>query len=388
MAKIEQFSRLINHGLSTSGQPFTIPTSNDHTDETWISTDLYIGEIGINITDDTVFMRTNNGIVQIATGTSSGSTASVANIWSFDTPDIVIGSTYSADSVSPYSGYYTDLGKTSLRWKDIYLGGSGTGYATINSNSGLNLTDASSNGILSTNGAITGNHPIEINTLSSSTTKNRILYLNTYGGYATGSTNYITSIATNGVTFSNSTNAVSIAGTGVVFDDNLSNVVHLGVSKNKTNYNSDEIVVGGQLAVRGVEDDGSNQYGKSDWITSQDLLRTSNALTTTIVTIPWLTTGGGDVIQVKAYIVGTDISDATKVYSSEIMGCYSIDSNLTLTQVGTPILNAISSYVGTQPDSEMASDGSGVYVQVTGVGTDTIQWLCSYSYHRLINVTP
>lgn len=387
MAKIEQFSRLINHGLSTSGQAFTIPTSNDHTDETWLATDLYIGEVGINITDDTIFMRTNNGVVQIATGTSSGSTAS-GDIWSFDTPDIVIGSTYSADSVSPYSGYYTDLGTSALRWKNIYLGGSGTGYATINTNAGLNLTDAT-DGIISTNGAITGNHPIELNVDSSNSNKDRVLWLNTRRGSATGSTNYLSALNCDTVVFSNNSKCFAVAGTTITFDDSVSNVVHLGVSKGKTNYNSEEIIVGGQLAVRGVTDDGTTQYNKSDWTTSQSLLRTSDALTTSIVTIPWSSTAsGGDVIQVKAYIMGTDIADATKVYSSEIMGCYSIDSSLALTEVGTPILDAISSYVGTQPDCEISSDGDGVYVQVTGVGTDTIQWLCSYSYHRLINVTP
>jgi len=73
MAKIEQFSRLINHRITTAGQQFTIPTSNDHTDETWLSTDLYIGELGMNITDDKLWFRTNNGLVQIATGTSSAS---------------------------------------------------------------------------------------------------------------------------------------------------------------------------------------------------------------------------------------------------------------------------------------------------------------------------
>ena len=49
MARIDQYARLMHHRISTSGANFTVPTSDDHTDETWLSTDLYIGELGINI---------------------------------------------------------------------------------------------------------------------------------------------------------------------------------------------------------------------------------------------------------------------------------------------------------------------------------------------------
>jgi hypothetical protein len=228
-----------------------------------------------------------------------------------------------------------------------------------------------------------------MNVDSSNANKDRVLWLNTRRGSATGSTNYLSALNCDTVGFSNNTKCVAVAGDTITFDDGLSNVVHLGVSKNRSNYNSEEVVIGNQLAIRGVADDGTTQYNKSEWTTSQQLLRTSTANTTSIVTIPWTSTAsGGDVIQIKAFIIGTDIADATKVYSSEIMGCYSIDDSLTLTEVGTPILNAISSWSGTQPDCEMASDASGVYVQVTGLGSTTIQWLCSYSYHRLINVTP
>jgi hypothetical protein len=148
-------------------------------------------------------------------------------------------------------------------------------------------------------------------------------------------------------------------------------------------------VVGGSHAVKGMADDGSTQYNQSEWITTQSLLRTSNATTTDLITIPWTSTAsGGDVLQVKAYIIGTDIADATKVYSAEMMGCYSIDGSLTITEIGTPILNAISSWPSGQPDVEMFADSNGFYLKATGLGATTIQWLCSYSYHKLINVIP
>jgi hypothetical protein len=389
MAKIEQFSRLINHRLSTSGQTFTIPVSNDHTDETWLATDLYIGEIGINVTDDKAYFRSNNGIVQLATGTSSsGSTSSVAQVFVFNSPNIQIGTTYSADAIIPRSGYYTDLGSTTLAFKDLFLGGSSTNLATIEVNGGLYLKE-SSDGIMITNGAASGNAPIEIHTNSSNANKDRPLFLNTRYGLVSGSSNYITSASVNGFNTTNNAYVFAAAGTNIGFDSGLSYVSHLGRGFSRNVYEDDMHVVGGKLAVKGMADDGTGQYAQSEWITTQSLLRTSNALTTDIVNIPWYDAGTiANIIQLKGYLIGTVIDDPTKVYHAEILGCYTVnDDGLTVTEVGSPILNASSAgWTGAQPDVEMSADASGLYVSVTGVGTLTIQWLCSYSYHRLIAI--
>lgn len=387
MAKIEQFSRLINHRLSTAGQAFTVPVSNDHTDETWLSTDLYIGEIGINVTDDKVFMRTNNGIVQIATGTSSGGTGSQAAVFVFNSPNIQIGSTYSADAVTPRSGYYTDLGSSTLRWKDLFLGGSSTNLSTINVNSGLYLKE-SSDGIMITSGAASGNAPIEIHTNSSNANKDRPLWLNTRFGSSSGSTNYITSISAQTVTTTNNAYVIAGAGTTISFEDSVQYATHFGRGFGRQVYESDTHMVSGKHAIKGMADDGSGQYDKSEWITTQALLRTSNANVTDIATIPWLgTASGGNIVQVKAYIIGTVIDSAAYVYSAEVMGCYSINDVFTVTEAGSPILNVLSAnWPSAQPDVELAGDNDGVHIKVKGVGTTTIQWLCSYSYHRLINI--
>ena len=388
MAKIEQFSRLINHRITTAGQQFTIPTSNDHTDETWLSTDLYIGELGINLTDDKLWFRTNNGLVQIATGTSSGgSSASQASVFVFNSPNINIGSTYSADSVSPRSGYYTDLGTTTLPWKNLYLGGSTTFASTIDVTGSLYIKSDSGLGILSTGGVISSDAPIEIHTNSSNLNKDRVLWLNTRYGSTSGSTNYVGAWNSYNVYMTNNTRTSIISGYNVYINDGVSEHVHLGRGFGKTNYNSDQVVAGGSLAVRGIADDGSSQYNQSDWITTQTNLRTSDALTTQIVTIPWSDlSNGGDIVQVKAYIIGVDIADASLVYSCEIMGCYSLDGSLNNYEIGIPVKNEISSWGSVDPQTEMDSDSTYVYIKVTGVGTNTIQWLCTYSYHRLINV--
>ena len=40
----------------------TIPASSDHTDGTWLSTDLYIGEFYMNTTNGKIYTRTTTGI--------------------------------------------------------------------------------------------------------------------------------------------------------------------------------------------------------------------------------------------------------------------------------------------------------------------------------------
>ena len=43
----------------------TIPASSDHTDGTWLSTDLYIGEFYMNTTNGKIYTRTATGIEEI-----------------------------------------------------------------------------------------------------------------------------------------------------------------------------------------------------------------------------------------------------------------------------------------------------------------------------------
>jgi len=383
MSKIEQYSRIINHAISTSGAVFTVPTSNDHTDETWLATDLYVGEFGVNVTDDKVYVRTSNGIIPLSTGATGSGTG--ANILVFNSPNINIGTTYSANSLSPNGVYYTDLGTTSNRWKDLYLGGSSTTVATIDANAGLAVKDVDG-GILVTNNTISTGAPIEVDT-SSNVNKDRVLNLNSRVVTNSGSTNYNVTIASQTVSMTNNTKAVVIAGSNVTLADGVTDIIHLGEGYSKTDYESEQVVAGGSLAVRGTDDDGSTQYNSSDWITKQSRLRTSNALMNDLSTIAWYDAGlGGEVVQVKAHVMATDIADPSLVYSAEISGVYSIDASLNLYEIGTPIVSEWCSFTGTIPTVEIGSDGSGVYIKAQGNSTNTIQWLCSYSYHRLINV--
>ncbi len=63
-----QDSRMRDKRTSTAGTEPTAPASTDHTDGTWIATDIYIGETYLNANDDTYYIRTDNGIRQIPIG--------------------------------------------------------------------------------------------------------------------------------------------------------------------------------------------------------------------------------------------------------------------------------------------------------------------------------
>ena len=385
--RIDQYSRLLNHRISTSGQTFTIPTSDDHTDETWLSTDLYIGELGINITDDKIYMRTNNGIVQLATGTSSsGSTSSVAQPWTFASPNIQISTTYSADAITPRSGYYTDLGTTALRWKDLYLGGSSTGYTTINTNGGVILREAT-NYILTTNGASINNSPIEIYATSSNNTKDRPLHLNSTNARINGTTQRNVTIGSNNVVMTNGQNNAAIGAGDMTFTSGITSSVMIGYGYGKTNYSSKSVVTGGTLQVRGVTDPGSYVYTDSDWKTTQARVTTTNATTTNVAQINWYDAAtGGEIIQVKAYLIGCDATSGGKAFSSEILGTFHLDGALNYYTLNDPIYNNVTLSGGM--DCQITVDGTAVYIKVSGVAATTVNWLCSYSYHRMVNMVP
>lgn len=391
--KIEQFSRILHHRLTTQNQSFTIPTSNDHTDETWSATDLYIGEIGINVTDDKIFMRTNNGIVQIATGTGSfGSGTASASPWAFTGTDIQIGSTYTANAVLPRSGQYTDLGSTSLPWKDLYLGGSTTGFATIRGNLGLEIRDNISR-LISTENASINHIVIQIATQSSSPAKSRTLHLNstdTIGGTLTKNSVFIGS---NNARIRGGDRNVIIGGSNIGLTASVDSVIFLGNGYDiNRNYEYTESVgVGGRLVLRGTGGDGTNQYDKSEWVSGQEYMVTSNALTYPIFSLAMQMNtfaGQGEACQIKAYVLGVATNDATKVFSSEILitaGCDGASASI----IGDHIVNEVDSFNSTCDvfaDVDNGGGSSNVEIYVKGSSSYTIKWLCSYSYHRIINI--
>lgn len=385
MSKIEQYSRVLHHRSSVSGQPFTLPVSNDHTDQTWLATDLYIGELGINLADDKIFFRSNNGIVELGTVTASAT----SSVWYQSGADVLL-STSTADSVSPNSTYYTDLGTSVNPWKDLYLGANST-LTSISAGNGLQIYEL--NGVVLTSGVdIYSASPIIIYSEASAPSKTRPLFLNSRYSTIYPSAQVVVSSSDNIIVGTGSSNVFIAGASEVTTVDNIANSVHLGHGYYKTNYNNNEVVVG-NLAVRGTDDDGSGNYDKSDWTTNQSRITTTDATTVDLAFIPWTDTVlFGEVVQVKAFALGALDSIASNVYSCEISGTYYIDETGTASQVSDPVVIEMNSfdpaYSPTPPLVDMFADNLGVYVKLTGPSSCVAKWLCTFSSHRLIKIYP
>lgn len=61
-----QDSRILIKRSTVAAVVPTIPASNDHTDGTWLTTDIYKGELFINLADRKAWTRDNTGIIEVA----------------------------------------------------------------------------------------------------------------------------------------------------------------------------------------------------------------------------------------------------------------------------------------------------------------------------------
>lgn len=120
MSVISGKTRLKHHALTTAGTIFTVPATDDFTDGTWVATDLVLGEIGFNLTDDRAFFRSANGIVEMITST-------FVHLWERTGDDIQavinpLASPLIDPNILPATDDMSDIGSSVLRWKDLYLG--------------------------------------------------------------------------------------------------------------------------------------------------------------------------------------------------------------------------------------------------------------------------
>lgn len=65
-----QDSRILIKRTATSGVVPTVPSSSDHTDGTWVATDIYKGELFFNQADGVLWTRDDNGVNCIGGSTS------------------------------------------------------------------------------------------------------------------------------------------------------------------------------------------------------------------------------------------------------------------------------------------------------------------------------
>lgn len=382
MSKIEQFSRIIHHRITGAGVPFTQPPSNDHTDSTWSETDLYIGEIGINLTDDKVFVRTNNGIVELATATGS----SASQIWVDTVDGIGVGPTYSPDAIVRNTNSFVDLGTNTLRFKNLFLGGAtGSQFGEIDFNQGMILRDANDNLITTINGG-TGKEFIQFGTQSTSGAKtDKGIFIQSHGSRFTngaGVQENRSIISTFDGEIGDSARAVIMAGFEVKIADGCDDTVYIGQGQFRDYDYSNSLGIGGQVVIRNIVDDGSSQYDRSEWVTNQSRLRTVDALQTPLVEIP--NYGLGEVTYVKAHILATDIYNPNLVYSNEMLIVYTYNGT-TASVIGDPIVKEISSF-SDEVVAEAVTTPTFCTISVKGLGTNNIGWLCTYSYQKFVNV--
>lgn len=62
---MEEFKRMILKVSNVANEVATIPSTSDHTDGSWLTTDIYVGELFLNTTDNILQTRTDSGIVTL-----------------------------------------------------------------------------------------------------------------------------------------------------------------------------------------------------------------------------------------------------------------------------------------------------------------------------------
>ena len=134
----------------------TVPSSNDHTDGTWIATDIYKGELFFNQADGVLWSRDDNGVVCLG-GSASLTIASADVLTLNSTPITIVGAVagYAIEVVSasvkvdfnttPYATN-TDInvvcsGALQSQLKDNVLAASVSTVRKLLSPSGLSATD-------------------------------------------------------------------------------------------------------------------------------------------------------------------------------------------------------------------------------------------------------
>jgi len=374
--KIEQYSRLIHHRLTSEGVRFTNPTSNDHTDGTWSPTDLYIGEIGINVTDDKMYFRTNNGIIEV--GSSASFTP--ADIWVFVDDNIEIGPSYSTEAITRNGNSYTDLGTSDLRFGTLYLGGSPETFSIIDVADGFRIIDVNGE-LITTESGGTSDSAIIIAEESSGGSKNRPLHLNSISSYILGDGSERTIISSADSVLDDATIRSTIISATDIKVENSSNVVYIGDAFGRTFSGNNSLVVGGSIINRAVSDDGSSYYAESENIRSQAHLTTTDGNSNSIFNFAF--NSCGEVFTGKFTITGVDITNAGRIYSVDLFFTISYDGS-SVSIIADPIRNEISSM--DSADVNISESGNTFDVNVVGEGSTTIKWLLSYEYHRIINV--
>ena len=125
-----QNSRIIIKRTDVSAITPTIPTSDNHTDGSWLPTDLYKGEFFINTEDERLWYRSEHGIVEVTAGATATPitdyvSASLGGTFSGNiqiVPDLEVGGQITVQGDVVATGFYGDgSGLTNI--SAIFAGG-------------------------------------------------------------------------------------------------------------------------------------------------------------------------------------------------------------------------------------------------------------------------
>lgn len=119
-------TRLIQKYSKTTGVVPTVPVSNDHTDGTWLNTDIYEGELFLNTADLKLYTREGNTIILLG----SISIYNLNDLGDVDTTGV-------GDNYQLYYDEYTEMW---LAMSPLFLEGAGTG-SVLQNNGTSNLAD-------------------------------------------------------------------------------------------------------------------------------------------------------------------------------------------------------------------------------------------------------
>lgn len=343
MAILQQNARISHHAFTTTGLIPTIPVSTDHTDQTWIATDIYLGELSMNIQDDRIWMRTINGIVELL------SIASPNNCWIRVGNNIVsIRINATAPMILPETTDVSDLGSASKRWKDLYLGSVVDFSSTLAFNkAGTGLAYLSSGNIIMATDDVNSMADVYMNLATADAS------LGIING-ASASARLVAQ-STSEITVNTYNNDSDLSGTSAV------NFITLNQAGEYV------FLKGNDRRHRMITQPAALEC---DTHTGQKDVTTSGLGLTTIHTIPLY---AGKMMSVKVRINGYD-------GAAECCGATGFAVFNGLTQIGTTTIDVKST---TAQTISISASGSNALIQVNGKSATTMAWVVDYEWSYL-----